>query len=55
VACTGVQAITTPPTGWGSTLWAAIPLVGSGFMLLLFAALGRRRRVPHEVVSEEIA
>jgi uncharacterized repeat protein (TIGR01451 family) len=54
VACTGVQAITTPPTGWGM-VWAAIPLVGSGFMLLLFAALGRRRRVALEGVSEEIA
>jgi uncharacterized repeat protein (TIGR01451 family) len=44
VACTGVLGITTPATGWGSMLWAAIPLMGSGFMLLLFAALGRRRR-----------
>ncbi|HEY8755194.1 MAG TPA: DUF11 domain-containing protein [Candidatus Dormibacteraeota bacterium] len=42
--CGGVQAITTPTTGWGSLLWAAIPLVGFGFMLLLFAAMGRRRR-----------
>jgi uncharacterized repeat protein (TIGR01451 family) len=42
--CGGVQAITTPTTGWGSLPWAAIPLVGSGFMLLLFAAIGRRRR-----------
>jgi uncharacterized repeat protein (TIGR01451 family) len=44
VACGGVLSIVTPSTGWGSLLWAAIPLVGSGFMLLLFAAMGRRRR-----------
>jgi uncharacterized repeat protein (TIGR01451 family) len=43
-ACGGVLSVSVPPTGLGSLPWAAIPLVASGFMLLLFAAIGRRRR-----------
>jgi Domain of unknown function DUF11 len=44
-APSGVLAISTPSTGWGSWPWAAIPLVASGFILLLGAIRGRRRRM----------
>jgi uncharacterized repeat protein (TIGR01451 family) len=47
MACGGVLAIVTPPTGWGSLLWAAIPLMAIGFILLLGAVRGRRRRMPN--------
>jgi uncharacterized repeat protein (TIGR01451 family) len=42
----GVLGITTPPTGWGSVLWAAIPMMGAGLILLLGGAWRRRRNLP---------